>query len=170
MDGEVVPIRHGDRRNDGIDSDQVLKPEVVVESSLAVVQHPLDTAEPVPMRTRQEILAEALLLVPNVAKLLFRLLKDKRVPRKRRLAMAVVGAYVASPIDLVPDFIPVLGTVDDLLVMAFAVDYMLRASPPEVIEEHWDGSEDGLELVRGIAAWGVEMLPERLRRLVQPRW
>jgi uncharacterized membrane protein YkvA (DUF1232 family) len=167
MDGEVIPIR----RNDGKDSDEALELEVVLEeSSLAVVQHPLDTSEPIPMRTRQEILAEALLLVPNVAKLLFRLLRDKRVPRKRRLAMAVVGAYVASPVDLVPDFIPVLGTLDDLVVMAFAVDYLLRASPPEVLEEHWDGTADGLELVRGTAEWGVEMLPGRLRRLVQPRW
>lgn len=161
MDGEIVPIRdQSDGQEDATaEGDQT-------ESSLALVQHPLDTTQPVPMRSRQEILREAVLLVPNLAKLLYRLLKDKRVPRKRRLAMTLVGAYVASPIDLVPDFVPVLGSIDDLLVLAFAVDYLIKASPPEVVEENWDGTEDGLELVRGIAAWGVEMLPDRLRRLV----
>lgn len=163
MDGEVVPIR----RKDGDPSDEPLEVEVLpAETSLAVVQHPLDTSDPIPMRSRQEILREAVLLVPNLAKLLYRLLRDKRVPRRRRLAMTVVGVYVASPIDVVPDFIPVLGSVDDLLVLAFAVDYLLRASPPEVVEQHWDGTQDGLELVRGIAAWGVELLPGRFRRLV----
>lgn len=166
MDGEVVPMR----RQDGEPSDEADTAEVVpVAAPLAVVQHPLDTSSPIPMRTRQEILAEAVLLIPNLAKLLYRLLRDQRVPRKRRLAMTLVGAYVASPIDIIPDFIPVLGSVDDVLVLAFAVDYLLRASPPELVEEHWDGTQDGLELVRGLAAWGVELLPGRLRRLAEGR-
>lgn len=139
------------------------------EPILAKVDHPLDTTTPIPMRSRQEILKEGLLLVPNLFKLLYRLLRDSRVPRNRRWAMAAVGAYLASPIDLIPDVVPVLGTVDDLLVLAFAVDYLLKASPEEVVAEHWDGSEDGLELVRGITAWGVELLPNRLRRLFEQR-
>ena len=121
------------------------------------------------MRSRQEIIKEALLLLPNLGKLLYRLLKDPRVPRNRRWAMAAVGAYLASPIDLIPDFVPVLGGVDDLLVLAFAIDYLLKASPDEVIAEYWDGSEDGLELVRGITAWGVELLPNRLQRFFAMR-
>jgi uncharacterized membrane protein YkvA (DUF1232 family) len=141
------------------------KPEVV-ENTLAIVQHPLDTSDPVPVRSRQEILREAVLLVPNLAKLLFRLLKDRRVPMRRRLAMGAVGLYIASPIDLIPDAIPVVGGVDDLLLLAFAVDYLIDATPEEVVAEYWDGSEDGLEVVRGIAAWGVEMMPARLRRLI----
>lgn len=139
------------------------------DNSLAVVQFPLDTTVPIPMRSKQEILKEALLLVPNLVKLMFRLLKDKRIPLSRRLAMGAVGGYIISPIDLIPDFIPVLGSVDDLLVLAFAIDYLLQASPPELVDEYWDGSDDGIELVRGIAAWGVEMLPDRLRRFVDHR-
>ena len=150
MDGEVIDLP---------------EPEPI-EPTLAVIQHPLDTSDPVPVRSRQEILKEAVLLVPNLAKLLFRLLRDSRVPLGRRLSMAAVGAYVASPVDLVPDFVPVVGAVDDLLLLAFAIDYLLKASPEEVIAEHWDGSEDGLELVRGIASWGVELLPQRFQRLV----
>jgi uncharacterized membrane protein YkvA (DUF1232 family) len=138
----------------------------VVDNSLALVLHPLDTTEVVPVRSKQEILKEVALLVPNLAKLLFRLLKDRRVPLRRRLAMGAVGIYVVSPVDLIPDAIPIVGGIDDVLVLAFAIDYLLDASPEKVIEEHWDGSDDALELVRGIAAWGVEMLPDRLRRLV----
>ena len=133
------------------------------------MMHPLDTAEAVPARTKQEIVLEGVLLVPNLTKLLFRLLRDKRVPARRRLAMPIAGLYVALPIDLIPDSIPLFGTIDDLLVLALAIDYLLRVTPPEVVEEHWDGTEDGLELVRGIAAWGVELIPGRLRRLVAPR-
>ena len=159
MEGDVVPMRgRGEEPASGSD-------RVTEEAALAVVRYPLDTADPAPVRSRQEILKEAALLVPNLAKLLYRLLRDPRVPRKRRLAMGIVAAYVASPIDLVPDFIPVLGSVDDLLALAFAVDYLLRAAPSEVVEEHWDGSEDGLEMIRGLAGWGVELIPGRLRRL-----
>ena len=142
------------------------QPQVPTESTLAVVQHPLDTTDPVPVRTRKELTTEALLLLPNVVKLLYRLSRDSRVPRRRRITMGLVAAYLVSPIDLIPDAVPVLGGIDDLLIMAFAVDYLLEASPDEVIEEHWDGSEDGLEVVRGLAAWGVEMLPDRIKRLV----
>ena len=155
MAGEIIDIPDPDRDTP--------------ESTLARVAHPLDTTTPVPMRSRQEVLKEALLLLPHLAKLLYRLLRDNRVPRHRRWAMAAVGAYVASPIDLIPDFVPVLGGVDDLLVLAFAIDYLLKASPEEVIDEHWDGSEDGLDLVRGITAWGVELLPDRFRRVFQQR-
>ncbi len=149
MDGEVIDMP---------------EPEPI-EPTLAVIQHPLDTSDPIPVRTRPEILKEAVLLVPNVAKLLFRLLGDRRVPLGRRLSMAAIAAYVASPVDLIPDYIPVVGGLDDVLLLAFAVDYLLSASPEEVITEHWDGSEDALELVRGISGWGVELLPERFRRL-----
>lgn len=166
MDGEIVPMRWREGQRQVSEEGVGDRP---AEAPLALIQHPLDTTDPVPMRTRQEILKEAILLAPNLAKLLYRLLRDPRVPLKRRLAMTVVGAYVVSPIDLIPDFIPVLGSVDDLLVLAFAVDFLLRASPPGVVEEHWDGSEDGLELIHGIAAWGVELLPGRLRRMTNPR-
>lgn len=135
--------------------------------TLASAPHSLDLSEPIPARTREEIVKEALLVLPNVVKLLFRLVKDRRVPLRRRVALGAVGVYVASPIDLIPDVIPVLGGVDDVLVLAFAVDRLLNSCPEGVVAEHWDGSEDALELVRGIAAWGVEVLPGRLRQLLR---
>lgn len=129
-------------------------------------QYRIDTAPAEPMRTPTQILKESVLLVPNLGKLLYRLLRDPRIPRTRRFLMGGVAVYIASPIDLVPDFIPVLGSVDDLLVLAFAVDYLLRTAPPGVVDEYWDGSDDALEIVRGLAGWGVELIPSRIRRLV----
>ncbi|MCP4305287.1 MAG: DUF1232 domain-containing protein [bacterium] len=161
MDGEVVPISKQTGGNPGVCDE----PESV-EATLALVQHPLDTSDPIPMRGRQEMIKEAVLLGPNLVKLLYRLLRDRRVPLQRRLAMTLVAAYIVSPIDVIPDFVPVLGSVDDILVLAFAIDYLLQASPPEIVDLYWDGSADGLELIRGIAGWGVEMLPDRLRRMV----
>jgi uncharacterized membrane protein YkvA (DUF1232 family) len=152
MNGEVVPLPS----RDGAAS----------TGELAIPQYRIDTAPAEPMRSRSEILKEAVLLVPNLAKLLFRLLKDPRVPRTRRILMAGVGAYVVSPIDLIPDFVPVLGSVDDLLLLAFAVDYLLQAAPPGVVDDYWDGTEDALELVRGLAGWGTELIPGRIRRLL----
>jgi len=153
MEGDVIqmPSRDPDRDRD---------------ADLPVKGHRLDTATPAPMRTRKQLIAEAALLLPNLVKLLFRLLRDRRVPLRRRVLMLAVAGYVVSPIDAIPDFLPVLGSIDDVLVLAFAIDYLLAGSPPEVITEHWDGSDDGLELIRGIAGWGVELLPGRVRRIV----
>jgi uncharacterized membrane protein YkvA (DUF1232 family) len=153
MEGQIIPMRSGDD-------------EPPAAASLPVRGHRLDTAPPVPRRTRWQVLGEAVLLIPNLVMLLSRLLRDRRVPRRRRLLMLAVAGYVISPIDAIPDFIPVLGGIDDVLVLAFAIDYLLAGSPPEVVDEYWDGSEDGLDLIRGIAGWGVELLPARVRRLV----
>jgi uncharacterized membrane protein YkvA (DUF1232 family) len=153
MEGDIVPMPQRGRR-------------VEAGRELAVPEFRIDTDSPQPMRSPTEILKEAVLLLPNLVKLLYRLLRDSRIPRRRRLLMTAVAAYVVSPIDIIPDFIPVLGSVDDVLVLAFAIDYLLAAAPPEVVAEHWDGSDDALELVRGLASWGVELLPGRIRRFV----
>jgi uncharacterized membrane protein YkvA (DUF1232 family) len=79
--------------------------------------------------------------------LLKRLLRDRRVPRRAKLVLALVIPYLASPIDLIPDFIPVLGQLDDALVVAFAVRYVARAAGREVVAELWPGSERGLRIV-----------------------
>ena len=160
MDGDVVPLLHQGGQPAELPNDST------IGDQWAMGQHPLDTAVPVPMRTKLEILMEGLLIVPNLALLVYKLLRDDRVPRKRRLVLYIAGLYIASPIDLIPEAVPVLGAIDDLLVLAFAIDYLMRVSPPEVVDEHWDGSEDALEFVRGIAAWGVELIPGRLRRVL----
>ncbi len=67
--------------------------------------------------------------------------------------------------DLVPDFVPFVGSIDDVIFVGFAVHHLLNGVPESVQQEYWDGSEDTLDVVRSLAAWGAEMIPKPLRRL-----
>jgi len=73
--------------------------------------------------------------VPDCAVLFKRLLKDPRVPRRAKVALALVIPYLAMPFDLIPDFIPVLGQLDDALLVAVVFRYLARSAGRDVIEE-----------------------------------
>jgi uncharacterized membrane protein YkvA (DUF1232 family) len=75
------------------------------------------------------------------AALLWRLLKDRRVPWWAKALLPALLLYLAMPVDLIPDFIPVLGHLDDLLVVLLVVAVLLRAVPPEATEEHLNSLE-----------------------------
>lgn len=66
-----------------------------------------------------------------------RLRKDPRVPRKAKLAVAFAGLWVLSPIDLIPEFLPIIGPLDDVVVVALALRYAAKRTPPEAIIEAW---------------------------------
>jgi uncharacterized membrane protein YkvA (DUF1232 family) len=90
--------------------------------------------------------------VPDCLVLLRRLLADERVPRRRRAVLVALAGYLALPIDLVPDFIPVAGQLDDLLIAALALRYALRGAGEPLLREHWPGPDRSLEIVlRAIA-------------------
>jgi uncharacterized membrane protein YkvA (DUF1232 family) len=86
-------------------------------------------------------------LVPDCVTLFRRLLEDPRLPRRRKLALLAVVPYLASPIDLVPDFIPIAGYLDDAIVVALVLRYVLRGAETDVIEEHWKGPSESLALI-----------------------
>lgn len=129
--------------------------------------HTIDTRVPQPPRTVLQVVREMVLVLPHLAVLLARLLRDPLVPRRRKMFVALAVAYVASPIDLVPDVLPVVGQLDDAIFVAFAVHHLLDGAPPAVRAEYWAGSEDALDLVAALLAWGAEMVPEPIRRLVE---
>jgi uncharacterized membrane protein YkvA (DUF1232 family) len=85
--------------------------------------------------------------IPDCLVLLRRLLADERVPRRRKAILVALVGYLAMPIDLVPDFIPVAGQLDDVLVAALALRYALRSGGPELLREHWPGPESSLKVV-----------------------
>jgi uncharacterized membrane protein YkvA (DUF1232 family) len=89
-----------------------------------------------------------LTFIPDCLMLVKRLLGDARVPRRRKLLLLLLVAYLAMPIDLIPDFIPVLGQLDDALFVALVLRAVLRAGGEELLEEHWGGPPRSLELVR----------------------
>jgi len=78
-------------------------------------------------------------LVPYCAILFKRLLGDSRVPARWKVASAFALVYLAFPIDLVPDFIPVLGQLDDAVVVALVLRGLLRSAGPRLMREHWPG-------------------------------
>ncbi len=85
--------------------------------------------------------------IPDCAVLTARLLRDGRVPRRYKLLLAGLLAYLALPFDLVPDFIPVAGQLDDVLVTALVLRAFLRAGGDGPAREHWPGPPQSLDLV-----------------------
>lgn len=127
---------------------------------------PDEVIEPGGRSELRKLAADAAGTIPNMAKLLWRLLRDPRVPRRTKLVVGAAVAYVASPVDVIPDFVPVVGVADDLLVLAFAVHHIVEMAGEEVVLEHWDGSRDLLELVRSILDVASDFVPARLRKTV----
>ena len=125
----------------------------------------LDT-NPVPKRDARAIAREAVLMIPNIVKLLGRIVRDPRVSVKRKTFAAAAMVYVISPIDLIPDFIAGIGQLDDLIVVAIALNHLIDGAGRELIEEHWDGSADSLDLVLAATEWGAEVVPGPLRRML----
>ena len=89
--------------------------------------------------------------VPDCVVLVRRLLKDGRIPRRRKLALGVLVVYLASPIDLVPDFIPVAGQLDDAILLGLALRWLVRGSGEAIVREHWPGPEESLRVVLRVA-------------------
>jgi uncharacterized membrane protein YkvA (DUF1232 family) len=86
-------------------------------------------------------------LIPDCVVLFRRLLRDARVSRRHKLMVAALVPYLLLPFDLVPDFIPVAGQLDDALLVAFVLRRVVRAAGPELVEEHWPGPQVSLQLM-----------------------
>jgi uncharacterized membrane protein YkvA (DUF1232 family) len=89
--------------------------------------------------------------VPDCAVLFSRLLRDRRVARRHKLILGLLVAYLALPFDLVPDFIPVAGQLDDALLVALALRTVLRGSGRQLVQEHWPGPASSLAFVLRLA-------------------
>ena len=85
--------------------------------------------------------------VPDCAILAGRLARDRRVPRARRALLWVLLAYLANPIDLVPDFLPVAGQLDDAVLLGVALRVLVRGGGEQLVREAWPGPETSLTLV-----------------------
>lgn len=109
---------------------------------------------------------EGIWLIPNVLKLLGRIVKDRRVPVRAKAFAGAVLVYVVSPIDLIPDFVIGFGKLDDLILSAVAIQHLIEAAGPEIVAEHWDGSEGSLDLLLTAAEMGAEVIPKPIRRML----
>ena len=89
--------------------------------------------------------------IPDCVVLFRRLLGDDRVDGWRKALLVLLLVYLASPIDLVPDFIPVAGQLDDLILVAIVLRSVLRGGGARLVREHWPGPDSSRELVVGLA-------------------
>ena len=94
--------------------------------------------------------------IPDCLVLLRRLLADDRVPRRRKLVLLALAGYLAMPLDVVPDFIPIAGQLDDAIVAALALRYVLRAGGATLLREHWPGPEVSLNAVLRLGCGGTQ--------------
>ena len=100
---------------------------------------------------RRAMARELAMLVPNLTRLFAGLVRDPRVPLRAKLVLGATVVYLAMPIDLVPDFIPIAGSLDDAIVAAFALRYILRATSPEIVAAHWAGDPATLRRILWLA-------------------
>lgn len=99
-------------------------------------------------------LQQSLRLLPDIVRLFRRLAADRDMPRGVRVRIWLLLAYLASPVDLVPDFVPVIGLADDVIVVAVVLRSVVRRAGPEAVTERWPGTPEGLR-----ALWRVAGLP-----------
>lgn len=86
---------------------------------------------------------DSLRLLPDLLRLLKRLAVDPQMPRRIRIALFLLIAFVASPIDLIPDAIPLLGLADDVIIVGLVLRWVARAAGRDALARHWPGTPDG---------------------------
>lgn len=102
-------------------------------------------------RPDERSLRDALRLLPDVVRLVRRLAADRSLPRGVRVRLWLLLAYLALPVDLVPDVLPVIGYADDAILVALVLRSVARHAGPEAVAAHWPGTPEGLAAVRRLA-------------------
>jgi uncharacterized membrane protein YkvA (DUF1232 family) len=129
--------------NPGIQPDEVLPPDA-------------------PGQVRR-LAKDAILVLPNLVKLVGRLLRDPRVPRRYKVALGLASAYVMSPIDHIPETFPVIGWLDDVLVLTYALNRFIERAGPEIVQEHWEGEGDVLAWIQEVLSLASNLVPRKIR-------
>ena len=118
-------------------------------------------------KRRRNTAVKLLRELPNLVKLLVRLLRDARVSRLDRMLFGGVLAYVLLPADLLPDFLGVFGLTDDLFLIGLALNRLFARAGADVLLQHWDGNPRALGyLVEGVEEIGA-LLPARIRNALR---
>jgi len=106
------------------------------------------------VRPRDTRLGELIRLVPDLLRLVRRLVGDRSIPLGARVALVILLAWLISPIDLIPEFVPVLGPLDDVVVAVLVLRYVRRTVGLEELRERWPGTPQGFELLSRIIGSG----------------
>lgn len=110
-----------------------------------------------------------LMFLPNMVTLLGRLLKDARVPTAEKALFLAAIVYVISPLDIIPDFFPFIGQVDDMYVVALTLLRLVNRSDASVVRQHWSGGGDIVSLADSVANIAPMLLPKRISRVLSSK-
>jgi uncharacterized membrane protein YkvA (DUF1232 family) len=108
-------------------------------------------------------LKDLLLALPRLGRMLISLATDRDVPTAAKVVLAAMAVYLVSPIDLVPDFIPWLGYLDDVILAAVVVDGMLNFIDRPLLLRYWPGTPASLERVAAVARRLARWVPNRIK-------
>ena len=103
------------------------------------------------LRPKNMSLQDAKRFIPDMLRLIRSLAKDETLPPRLRRGLGFLVGYLALPFDLIPDFIPVLGYADDVIVVALVLRSVVRAAGPTAVERHWQGSPAGLLVIHHLS-------------------
>ena len=120
-------------------------------------------------RKMKSLMRDLLLFIPNLMRLLFALLRDPRVSSADKAILAGTIIYVIAPIDVIPDFIPFIGQIDDSYLVAISLLRLLNRANRSVVLDHWKGGYDIKELVTSISRVAQFFLPKRLKKVLEGR-
>lgn len=94
--------------------------------------------------------------VPDCVILFKRLLGDDRISRRRKAVLGILLVYLATPIDVIPDFLPVIGQLDDAILVGLVLRAFVKGTGPEIVREHWPGPEGTLQVLLRLAGSGTQ--------------
>jgi uncharacterized membrane protein YkvA (DUF1232 family) len=120
-------------------------------------------------RQMRKKMRELLLFIPNLVGLLIGLLRDDRVSQADKAILAGVIMYVIIPLDIIPDFIPFIGQVDDAYLLAISILRLLNRADRKVVMDHWKGQPDIKELVDSIVRIAEFFLPKPVKNVLRGR-
>lgn len=114
-----------------------------------------------------EGLRDVLLFLPRLAALLGRLIADPQVATTDKLLVGAVVAYILSPLDIIPDMVPVLGQLDDVYLVALCLLRLLNRSGEAKVREYWEGPEDIVQILQTVSDYATRYLPATARNAIR---
>lgn len=107
--------------------------------------------------------------IPKFLRLIINLLRDPRVSATDKAILGATVAYLLNPVDIVPDWIPFIGLVDDVYLIALALLRMLLRTDAQILNQYWDGPGELIPVLQQTAEWAVSFLPYRIRKALLSR-
>lgn len=123
-------------------------------------QHPVKKTE---AKLRMK---NALMFLPNLVKLCGKLLVDSRVPTAEKALFAGAIVYAIMPIDLIPDFLPFVGQIDDTYLIVLTLMRLITRTDESVVRQNWSGGGDIIKLIDSVASLAPMLLPKRITRVL----